>query len=402
MGRMGKQGSQDLDSSQLMKDLYDSMERETDLKDQFQLMEEEAKTKRKKVEELEEENENLSIQLKKMSAAQATKGKEGFREFKGSPITEEEAELKVQLDLNNQELSVLKKKVHDMEDDNEHLLIECGKLSEELRQKEILLNVLPEPSSPNYYYEDKIKDMKIEADELRWKIIEKEREIERLNAQCVLKSRQSRLKKSRSLEGDHYPGNVDLKKQMDAIQQENAMLKEKVIRLSGGKTDRADVIPIQHKMSTYATNYPGEGEEVKDEKLRALQLRINRLETHRQLSPLMESKRGESLKSGKALYSARKKSHDPLNQPREYSVSRASKNRIRGASRAGVSSLGHKSAALLPHGVHLGPLIERPSSLPSPSKTLPPGGSTQPLSPPGETREELMDQILDMEEEVGK
>ncbi|XP_060067409.1 uncharacterized protein LOC132547643 isoform X1 [Ylistrum balloti] len=402
LGRMGKQGSQEMDSSQLMKDLYDSMERETDLKDQLELMEEEAKTSRRKLEELEEENENLSIQLKKMSAAQATKGKEVM----GSPVTKEEAELKVHLDLNNQELSVLKKKFHDLEEDNQNLLNECGKLSEELRQKEILLNVLPEPSSPNYYYEDKLKDMKIEADELRWKIIEKEREIERLNAQCVLQTRQSRLKKSRSLEGEHYPVNVELKKQLENIQQENSILKDKVIRLTGGrkdnKEDKSSPVSEFQKQSTKATASPDDCESVKDEKLRALQLKINQLEKHRPLTPSYDytSKTGtktEQLKSSsydishdssRDLLQQQRPSVLDLRDPCAYNDKRASSPGGTGTISAGSSR------------PRVDTPLPSPASFPSLAKPVVPGLPAEGVSSPGETREELMDQILDMEEEV--
>ncbi|XP_021343412.1 golgin subfamily A member 4-like isoform X3 [Mizuhopecten yessoensis] len=411
LGRMGKQSSQELDSSQLMKDLYDSMERETDLKDQLQLMEEEAKTSRRKLEELEEENENLSIQLKKMSAAQVIKGKEGFRETTGFPASEEEAELKIHLDLNNQELSVLKKKFHDLEEDNENLLMECGKLSEELRQKEILLNVLPEPSSPNYYYEDKIKDMKIEADELRWKIIEKEREIERLNAQCVLQTRQSRLKMSRSLEGEHHLGNVELKKQVENIQLENSILKDKVIRLTGGRKDEAEDLlssPVSDQKQL-ATTYPGDGESVKDDKLRALQLRIDQLEKHRPLSPPSDNIGNIGYKSAKSKVSrdasrvtSRDAPRDLLQQQRpsvldlrEASV--YNDNSVRSRSPGGASRVSTGSS--LPR---IDTPVPSPACLPSIAKPSFPGLRSVDVLSPGETREELMDQILDMEEEVEK
>ncbi|XP_069106389.1 uncharacterized protein [Argopecten irradians] len=401
IGRLGKQSSQELDSSQLMKDLYDSMERETDLKDQLQLMEEEAKRSRRKLEELEEENENLSIQLKKMSAAQATKGKEGFREIKGSPVSEEEAELKIHLDLNNQELSVLKKKFNDLEEDNQNLLKECGKLSEELRQKEILLNVLPEPSSPNYYYEDKLKDMKIEADELRWKIIEKEREIERLNAQCVLQTRQSRLKKSRSLEGEHYPANVELKKQMENVQQENAMLKEKVIRLTGGQKDKMeDTVPSSPERST---GYPVDSEGVKDEKLRSLQLKINQLEKHRPLSPAMDYTSKIGFKSDIAK-PPRDASRDSGGSRELLQQQRPSVLDLRGSGAPyndkRVSSPG-TIVTLSTGNSH--PRFDTP--VPSPASFpshVAPGLPAEGAPAAGETREELMDQILDMEEEVEK
>lgn len=59
-------------------------------------------------------------------------------------------------------------------------------LQERLAEKEVNSG-LPEPSTPNAYYEDKLKEMTQEADELRWKLIEKDREIERLTAVHVSK-----------------------------------------------------------------------------------------------------------------------------------------------------------------------------------------------------------------------
>lgn len=70
-----------------MRDLYDSMERETDLKDQLKFAEEETKSMRKKLEELEEENDTLIQQLKKMSTAQVTRREEPTQ---GGAVTETE------------------------------------------------------------------------------------------------------------------------------------------------------------------------------------------------------------------------------------------------------------------------------------------------------------------------
>ena len=216
--------------SQLMKDLYDSMERETDLKDQLRFAEEETKSMRKKLEELEDENDNLSQQLKKMSAAQATRRDDVSGQLGDKPeVSETEAELTVQLELNEQELLISKKKIQDIANENEKFLEEMDLLKKSLREKDSLLQVMPEPSSPNAYYEDKLKEVKLEMDELRWKVIEKDREIDSLYAQVNVyqSSQSSKLRKSRSLDNE-YSQVVDLRKQIDYLYKENSVLQDKI------------------------------------------------------------------------------------------------------------------------------------------------------------------------------
>ncbi|CAC5380446.1 unnamed protein product [Mytilus coruscus] len=210
--------------SQLTRDLYDSMERETDLKDQLQFAEEEIKDLRKKKDELEEENENLSVQLKKMSASKITKYKDS-KKLDDPDFTEAEIELKVHFELNEQELMVTRRKIQDLENENENLLEQSKVLKDELSHKEHLLAIPQPPLSPNTYYEDRLKEMNFGADELRWKIIEKDREIEKLSAE-LLQTRQSKLRKSRSLETDFYG---ERKKLLDLDLSENVDFRDKVI-----------------------------------------------------------------------------------------------------------------------------------------------------------------------------
>lgn len=66
-------GSQE-DPVQLMRDLQDSIEREADIREQLKFAEEEAESLRKKVLRIEDENESLMVQLKKM----ATKARSEF------------------------------------------------------------------------------------------------------------------------------------------------------------------------------------------------------------------------------------------------------------------------------------------------------------------------------------
>ena len=68
LGKMGSQGSTEFDMEQVMRDLSDSLERENDLKEQMKFAEEENKTLRKKVSEIEDENDALNIQINKMTS----------------------------------------------------------------------------------------------------------------------------------------------------------------------------------------------------------------------------------------------------------------------------------------------------------------------------------------------
>merc|ERR1712032_1751397 len=109
---------------QLLKDLQDSIERENDLKEQLSIAEEDAGEARKKLSRLEDENESLSGQLKRMSTK-----KSGTRRstspYNRNSVTEKDegisedgeelspGELKVQLEVAEQETGLLRKKVEE-------------------------------------------------------------------------------------------------------------------------------------------------------------------------------------------------------------------------------------------------------------------------------------------------
>merc|ERR1712112_804792 len=114
---------------QLLKDLQDSIERENDLKEQLSLAEDESAEVRKKMSRIEDENEALSSQLKKM----ATKNKSNRRSpspynrnsfaEKDEGISEDgeelsPTELKVQLEVSENETELLRKKVENLLTDN--------------------------------------------------------------------------------------------------------------------------------------------------------------------------------------------------------------------------------------------------------------------------------------------
>lgn len=102
--------------AQLTKDLKDSLERENDLKEQLKFSEEENVTMRKKLLEMEEETESMSLQLRKLSSAKSgryMKGKTGDAD--NEPLTERENEIRLQMELAEQEVKVLKRKMDELQ-----------------------------------------------------------------------------------------------------------------------------------------------------------------------------------------------------------------------------------------------------------------------------------------------
>jgi len=88
---------------EIMRDLTDSLERENDLKEQLKFSEEEIKMIRKKLSDLEDENESVNLQLHKLSTARTKYS----TKKPGEPtevITEREHELRLQMELAEQEV----------------------------------------------------------------------------------------------------------------------------------------------------------------------------------------------------------------------------------------------------------------------------------------------------------
>ncbi|KAL3891873.1 hypothetical protein ACJMK2_004117 [Sinanodonta woodiana] len=233
---VSRQSGQVADLQQLKKDLYDSLERERDVKDQLQFALEEAKMFRKTMADLEEENDNLSRQLKRLSTQKAKKDKcesDTTTDAEDDEMFESKIELELQFELAEQELSVLKRRLSEMGSENESLVTTISGLKQELKLKEEALQIKPKPSSPNDYYEDILKDKERELDVLRWKVIEKERDIERLHIQMSsIQTRKGHLRKSKSLDYE-YNHMVDLKRQLELTQQESMVLRDRVMLLEG-------------------------------------------------------------------------------------------------------------------------------------------------------------------------
>ncbi|XP_032584634.1 myosin-6 isoform X6 [Drosophila mojavensis] len=191
-------GSQE-DPQHLQRELQDSIERETDLKDQLKFAEEEAEHLRKKVTRFEDENESLMMQLKKMATRSRT------RKLSPAPhphrlapevhadrdegISDEDdpAELRILLELNEQEASILRLKVEDLEKENAESKKYVRELQAKLRQdstngsKSSLLSF----GSSSSAAEKKLKALNDELVQLRKTLQEKEQSVETMRAQLA-------------------------------------------------------------------------------------------------------------------------------------------------------------------------------------------------------------------------
>ncbi|KAL7742035.1 hypothetical protein ACLKA6_018287 [Drosophila palustris] len=205
-------GSQE-DPQHLQRELQDSIERETDLKDQLKFAEEEAEHLRKKVTRFEDENESLMMQLKKMATRSRT------RRLSPAPhphrlapevhadrdegISDEDdpAELRILLELNEQEASILRLKVEDLEKENAESKKYVRELQAKLRQdmsngsKGSLLSF----GSSSSAAEKKLKGLNDELTLLRKNLQEKEQSAEAMRAQLskltILETENDKLSK---------------------------------------------------------------------------------------------------------------------------------------------------------------------------------------------------------------
>ena len=107
-------------AAQLSRDLAASEEREHDLREQLRFSEEANVTLRKKLADGEEEIESMNLQLRKLTSAK--RGATKTTTKSGVESTQRETEFRLQMDLAEQEIAVLRRKLDAVNTDNENLL----------------------------------------------------------------------------------------------------------------------------------------------------------------------------------------------------------------------------------------------------------------------------------------
>merc|ERR1712088_1183878 len=245
---------------QLLKDLQDSIERENDLKEQLSIAEEDTGEARKKLSRLEDENESLSGQLKRMSTK-----KSGTRRspspYNRNSVTEKDegisedgeelspGELKVQLEVAEQETGLLRKKV-------ENLLTENLKITKEVKDLTSKVSEAKKSSSVGSYgrmgtsrnsTDKKVAELQDEVNTFRVKLIEKDREVERLETQVkASKTNGKTLRRSGSQD-------EDLLKKLNVIENEAEVLRNRTQEL---ETENENLKIENKKKSASGFNKP--------------------------------------------------------------------------------------------------------------------------------------------------
>ncbi|KRY49936.1 Protein SOGA2, partial [Trichinella britovi] len=160
---------------QLLRDFQDSLERETDLKEQLKFAEDDLLSVRQKVADLETENEVMMRQLAKLSCEDKrnSSGSGGSSGGSRPPMTRSysEGHTQIELELAEHEAEVLKTRLRRTERDNDKLIARVALLEKELQklgagnrefsEEELFASV------PDTYYKQKAKLLEEELEELR-------------------------------------------------------------------------------------------------------------------------------------------------------------------------------------------------------------------------------------------
>ena len=220
---------------QLLKDLQDSIERENDLKEQLSMAEDESGETRLKMSRLEDENESLAGQVKKMATKQNKRRSPSPYSNNRNAIEKDEGisedgeelsttELKVQLEVAEGETGLLRKKVENILTENLKLTKEVkdisAKLSDEKNKKSTSSYSSYSSRSTGTQDTKKVDELQTEINSFRVKLIEKDREIERLDAQLKSSKGGRTLVRTGSQE-------EDLAKKLNVIEKEAEVLRKK-------------------------------------------------------------------------------------------------------------------------------------------------------------------------------
>ncbi len=164
------------DEQQLFKDYQDALERETDVKEQLSMAEETITDMRLRMSRLEDENDSITQQLKKMSSKASTK----------SP-GDNNSELSVQLEVAERELAILRKRVDGLLTDNLKYSKEIDSITSQLteeRRKVVVGNrrVVTRSKSSDFDLTQQLDGVQQELNTMRTRYVMKEQEIVNLEA----------------------------------------------------------------------------------------------------------------------------------------------------------------------------------------------------------------------------
>jgi chromosome segregation ATPase len=179
------------------------------------MSEEDSKEHRLKLSRLEDENESLVGQLKRMSNSGSKRSSPGLGSRGGGIDVDD---LKLQLDVSEGETSVLRKKVESLLSDNLRLTKDVKDLNQTVGEERKKKSGGPSWRTTNANT-SQLDEVQTELKSTRSKLIEREREIERLETQV------------RTSKGGNRRGNEDLTAKMEVVEKEASVLRERNTQL---------------------------------------------------------------------------------------------------------------------------------------------------------------------------
>lgn len=225
---------------QLLRDLQDALERETDLREQLRFAEEDIQAARKKLADLETENEGLMRQLAKFTNQNV--GGRGKPPMKRSFS---EGHAQIELELAEHEATVLKDRLARMEKDSEKMVSQISLMEKELKKfggrtdfaDDELQNAIPDT-----YYKQKIKMLEEEVEDLKKKLEdarkpESEQRLAQVSAVGASKTIRTGTGTGRTTSSDsHFTSldstkNVDIQRQLALVEQEVTVLRQRIADL---------------------------------------------------------------------------------------------------------------------------------------------------------------------------
>ncbi|XP_054266428.1 early endosome antigen 1 isoform X2 [Macrosteles quadrilineatus] len=215
---------------------------------------------------------------------------------KDEGISDEEdpAELRLLLELNEQEAAVLRRKVEELEGVEDMLKRKVKELQEKLTSKTTSANrrdlLTGAGSTKDNIHEKKIKVLEEEMNELRKKLLDKERECERLNTELTLTQKKPKtLQKSKSLDYDQQA--LDLKRQLQVVEQEANVLRSRNTTL---ETENEKLLTENKRLSlTQAKKSPLDRTSI-DTKLRVVELEKKLEEANKKLAEKGDDSKGKT------------------------------------------------------------------------------------------------------------
>lgn len=215
--------------AQLLRDLQDACERETDLRDQLKFAENDIHAARKSLSDLETENEGLMRQLAKFTTnATGAKNKPMMKR------SYSEGHAQIELELAEHEAHTLKSKLDKMEKENECMISRISLLEREAKKSGARTEFSDDElrsAVPDTYYKQKIKILEEEIDEWRLKF----ETMQKTEADQEIARKTGKVVRSRYIDQQQHDSSnnkdIDLKRKLEIVEQEANVLRQRISNL---------------------------------------------------------------------------------------------------------------------------------------------------------------------------